>query len=233
MTRGATWAVVPVKDLDRAKRRLADALDLATRRGLSLAMLSDVLDSLAGVPVLDGVALVSRDAGATDLARKRGTRVIRETGTGLNAAVAEAARVLTAEDCATMLVVPADVPLASSAEIAAILGAQGGAPAITLVPDRKGIGTNALACAPPDAISPCFGGRSFKRHLEAARDAGVPATALSLPGLGLDLDTPDDLLALSRRPGSTRTHTYLRDILELGQLRARRSMAPLAAGSRP
>ena len=226
MTGDATWAVVPVKPLEAAKRRLAGALDPAARCGLSLAMLADVLDALDATPGLDGIAVVSRDADVAELARRRGLRVIPETGAGLNAAVAQAANVLSAnvlsaEGCARLLVMPADLPLAAPEEIAAVLAALPEAPGITLVPDRHGVGTNALACAPPDAVAPSFGAGSFARHLEAARDAGIPATVLRLPGLGLDIDTPEDLRALMETPGATWTHAALR---------AARSAAPLAVG---
>ncbi len=225
MTRDAswppTWAVVPVKRLDAAKRRLVGALDPAARRGLSLAMLADVLDALAATPGLDSTAVVSRDGDVAALARRRGLRVIPETGAGLNAAVAQAGNVLSAEGCARLLVMPADLPLAAPEEIAAVLAALPEAPGLTLVPDRHGVGTNALACAPPDAVAPSFGAGSFARHLEAARDAGIPATVLRLPGLGLDIDTPEDLRALTETPGATWTHAALR---------AARSPAPLAVG---
>ena len=227
MTRDGTWALVPVKDLERAKRRLAGALDPAARRGLSLAMLADVLDALDATPGLDattgldGIAVVSRDADVTALARRRGLRVIPEAGAGLNAAVAQAGNVLSAEGCARLLVMPADLPLADPEEIAAVLAALPEAPGLTLVPDRHGVGTNALACAPPDAVAPSFGAGSFARHLQAARNAGIPATVLRLPGLGLDIDTPEDLRALTETPGATWTHAALR---------AARSPAPLAVG---
>ncbi len=162
-----TWAVVPVKDLERAKRRLAGTLDPAARRGLSLAMLADVLDALDATPGLDGAAVVSRDADVAALARRRGLRVIPETGAGLNAAVAQAANVLSAEGCARLLVMPAALPLADPDEIAAVLSALPEAPGLALVPDRHGVGTNALACAPPDAIAPSFGAGSFARHLDS------------------------------------------------------------------
>lgn len=214
MTGGATWAVVPVKSLDAAKRRLAGTLDLAGRRGLMRVMLADVLDTLAATPGVDGVAVISRDPRVARQARAQGARVLPETGVGLNAAVAEAARVLAGEGCATMLVVPADVPLARAEEIAEILGARRAAPALTLVPDRHRIGTNALACTPPAVCTPGFGGRSLERHLEAAHRAGIPVSVLELPGLGLDLDTPDDLAVLRQRPGTTRTQAFLRDLPE-------------------
>ena len=220
-TWAATWAVVPVKTLDAAKQRLAGALDPAARRGLSLAMLADVLDALDATAGLDGAAVVSRDSDVMELARRRGLRVIPETGAGLNAAVAQAANVLSAEGCARLLVMPADLPLAAPEEIAAVLAALPEAPGLTLVPDRHGVGTNALACTPPDAVAPSSGAGSFARHLEAARNAGIPATVLRLPGLGLDIDTPEDLRALMETPGATWTHAALR---------AARSAAPLAVG---
>ncbi len=221
-----TWAVVPVKDLERAKRRLAGTLDPAVRRGLSLAMLADVLDALDATPGLDGAAVVSRDADVVELARRRGLRVIPETGAGLNAAVAQAANVLSAdvlsaEGCARLLVMPADLPLAAPEEIAAVLAALPEAPGLTLVPDRHGVGTNGFLCSPPNAVAPSFGEGSFARHLEAARSAGIPATVLRLPGLGLDIDTPEDLRAVMETPGATWTHAALR---------AARSAVPLAVG---
>jgi 2-phospho-L-lactate guanylyltransferase len=210
-----------VKRLDAAKRRLAGALDPAARRGLSLAMLADVLDALDATPGLDGTAVVSRDAEVTELARRRGLRVIPETGAGLNAAVTQAANALSAEGCARLLVMPADLPLAGPEEIAQVLAALPEAPGLTLVPDRHGVGTNGFLCSPPNAIAPSFGAGSFARHLEAARNAGIPATVLRLPGLGLDIDTPEDLSAFMETPGATWTHAALR---------AARPAAPLAVG---
>ncbi len=220
MTGGTIWAVVPVKSLDAGKRRLAGALDLAGRRSLMRVMLADVLDTLAATPGLDAVAVISRDRRVARQARAQGARMMLETGVGLNAAVTEAARVLAGEGCATMLVVPADVPLAKPEEIAEIVGARRPAPALTLVPDRHGIGTNALACTPPAAVTPRFGKRSLERHQETAHRAGIPVSVLELPGLGLDLDTPDDLAALRQRPGTTRTQAFLRKVMDVASLQA-------------
>ncbi|MEE9196491.1 MAG: 2-phospho-L-lactate guanylyltransferase, partial [Alphaproteobacteria bacterium] len=210
MSRKATWAVVPVKVLDRAKRRLAGVFDPEARIALSLAMLSDVLSALTAVEGLDGVAVISRDARALDLARRTGARVIFEApDDGLNGALRAAARILAAEGCANLLVLPADVPLASPAEISQILTAQGAVPNVILVPESNGPGTNALACSPPEAIAPRFGEESFARHLEAARARGLQPKVLRLAGIGLDIDTPADLGAFCALPGASRTHRFL------------------------
>ena len=64
---------------------------------------------------------------------------------------------------------------------------------VALVPDRAGQGTNLLLLAPPGVIPFQFGPGSRAAHAGSARLVG--ATYVELPGpLGLDLDTPDDLL---------------------------------------
>ena len=208
-----TWAVVPVKSLNRAKQRLAGALGVSERRSLSLAMFSDVLETLQRVDAVDGIAVLSRDARVLDRATRHGVRTLTETETGLNAALEEAAQTLGSEGCKTMLIVPADVPLATPKELGKILQARDDGYAVTIVVDRGGSGTNALACSPPQAIRPCFGRHSLKKHLHAAQRAGLTATVLSLTGVGLDIDVPDDLISLVSRPRRSHTHDCLHAIL--------------------
>ena len=205
-------AVVPVKELSIAKRRL-EGVSPGDRRQLSLAMLSLVLSALKRVRGLDGIAVVTRDTDVIDLTHTLNLRTLQETTTGLNEAVAQAARVLAGEGCSTMIVIPADVPLVTPAEINLILQAQTEGSSVTLVPDRGGTGTNALACSPPDAISPCFGHESLESHTNAAQSAGLAIGVLQLSGLKLDVDTPDDLVALSAQLPETSEYDELRSIL--------------------
>jgi 2-phospho-L-lactate guanylyltransferase len=79
--------------------------------------------------------------------------------------------------------------------------AAAGAPAF--VPSRSGLGTNGAALAPPDAMPLTFGEPSFDNHLAAARARGREPRVLPLPGLGLDVDAPEDLAALLAMPGAT------------------------------
>jgi 2-phospho-L-lactate/phosphoenolpyruvate guanylyltransferase len=66
-------------------------------------------------------------------------------------------------------------------------------PAVILVPDRHGTGTNVLALRPPTAIEFAFGRDSRRVHRAAAESAG--ATYIELGGpLTIDLDTADDLV---------------------------------------
>jgi hypothetical protein len=59
------WAVVPVKERDRAKERLAPLLPPEMRQALALAMLEDVLAALTSAAGLAGLLVVTVDPAAT------------------------------------------------------------------------------------------------------------------------------------------------------------------------
>ena len=208
------WAVIPVKDLANAKQRLAEVLDRSERRRLFRCMLEDVLATVSKARGLAGIVVVTRDGVAAEIARERGARVLSEDhNRGQSAAVGHAAAVLAGEGVEGILTLPGDVPLVTAEEIEAVLdahgGAHGGAPAVSIVPTRDGRGSNCIALTPPDAISFYFGDDSFQPHLEAARQRGIAARVVELPGLGLDIDTPADLRELMRRPGAGSARAYL------------------------
>jgi 2-phospho-L-lactate/phosphoenolpyruvate guanylyltransferase len=108
-----------------------------------------------------------------------------------------------------MLQLPADIPLVTPAEIAALLEAHGPAPAITLAPSRDQRGSNAVACSPPDLLPLRFGEDSFFPHQERARALGIEPRIIERPGLGLDVDTPADLAAFLAVPSASRAFAYL------------------------
>ena len=217
MPRDSIWAVVPAKDLAQAKQRLAGILTPEERQGLALAMLEDVLVALSGVPALAGTIVVTREAALAATAQSFGTRVISDLRhEGPSAAITLAAKELAADAAAGMLAIPADVPLARAAEIAEIVGETRSRPAVTLVPALADMGTNAIALTPSDAIPIRFGKQSFFQHLEAALERGLAPRILRLPGIGLDIDRPEDLAAFLVLRSETRSHRFLqgRDVIE-------------------
>ena len=204
------WAVLPAKDLVDAKQRLADALSPPERRLLFRTMYEDVLTVMAGVATLGGLAVITRDPEAAAVAEAHGARVIPEAeNEGQTAAVEKAVKVLAAEGVDGILTIPGDAPLITTNEIEAVLAAHNGSPAMTIVPAHDRRGSNCIALSPPGLIPFSFGNDSFQPHLAASRAAGVEPLILELPGIGLDIDTPDDLRQLLDRPGDTRTHRYL------------------------
>ena len=78
MSSGTTGAIVPVKVLAHAKRRLSSVLPDAVRQRLVLAMLQDVLAALAGAQSIDWLAVVSADQRVAALAQRHGVSVLPE-----------------------------------------------------------------------------------------------------------------------------------------------------------
>ncbi len=207
------WAVVPVKPFAAAKRRLAPALPPALRARLARAMLGDVLGALAEVRGLAGVAVVTADGEAAALAQALGAHVIAEPqARGLNAALRQAAAERAARGAAGVLVVPGDIPAVTPADIARLLAAHAGAPAVSLVPAHDGEGTCALLVSPPTLLRFAFGPLSFARHCAATARAGIVPrlhAVAELPGIAFDVDLPADLARLAGLPATHRTRRLL------------------------
>jgi len=204
--------LVPVRALEGAKARLGEALDAEERRALVERLLARTIAAAAGARGVAGVAVVSPDAAALDLAASLGATAIRQAGQGLNEGLAVGRDRVIADGADALLVVPADLPGVSAAGLAPIVEAAQAAAAagpsgvsvVALVTDRAGEGNNALLLVPPDAIPFHFGPGSRAAHAAAARAAGATYVEVAGP-LDLDLDTPDDLLAAEARGLGTLT----------------------------
>jgi 2-phospho-L-lactate guanylyltransferase len=209
-TRADVWAVVPVKDTTDAKQRLGNAVAPKLRRRLALAMLEDVLATLAASPGLAGLLVVTVDEAAATLAQCYRARIVADGARdGQTGAVAAAARLLAREGKGAMLTIPGDVPLVTLGEIAQMIAAHDRTPDFVIAPAHDERGSNAVLCAPPDAVPLKFGDDSFLPHLDAARRAGLEPKVLRLPRLGLDIDNPADLDAFMRIPSKTHARAYL------------------------
>jgi 2-phospho-L-lactate guanylyltransferase len=132
-----------------------------------------------------------------------------DSNRGQTAAVEAAAGLLAGEGAEAMMTVPGDVPLATAAEFGRLLAGHAPGPAMSIVPARDERGSNCIVCSPPTAVPLRFGNDSFLPHLAAARGLGIEPRIVPLPGLGLDIDTPDDLAELLARPGTTRSQAFL------------------------
>jgi 2-phospho-L-lactate guanylyltransferase len=192
-------AVLPVKRFSAAKQRLAAGLDGEQRRNLMEAMVGDVLEAIGEARTIERTIVVSGDPAAQELAAEAGAEVVPdpEDGGHVEAALAGIARA-EAEGATCVVLLPGDCPLLEPRELDRLLT---GLPEryVGIVPDRHGTGTNALALSPPDAIVPAFGEGSCARHVALAREAGVAFGVEELASLGLDLDTPADVIALTRK----------------------------------
>jgi len=203
-----TWALVPLRGLEDAKTRLGDELDAEERLELVVAMASRTLAAARGAATIAGTVLVTADPQAARLATSFGARTLVQRLPGLNAAIREARSVAIEAGATAILVLPIDLPAVDHGAIDAIVDAARAAadesgPLVAAVPDRHGSGTNALLIAPPTAIDPAFGERSFEAHRAAA--AAVGARWLELGGpLTADVDTGADLIAAEASAGGGR-----------------------------
>jgi 2-phospho-L-lactate guanylyltransferase len=170
--------LIPLKALDRAKSRLAEALTPDERAELMRSLLDGVVDAVREAGV-DRITVVTAES-------LNGYETWHDRGLAWNDAIEAAA----GEVVRTPLVavISADLPLLRADEVEELLEAtpQRG---IAIARALDG-GTNAVSMRPPGLVRTHFG--------EAASAAvhatlGVEHVVVDLPGLAFDVDTPEDL----------------------------------------
>jgi len=215
------FAAVPVKDLVNAKQRLIPVLSPGERHALAEAMLEDVLDALSEAR-LDELVVVTRDEAVVALARRHGAGCLTEgANRGHTEAVAFAQHEALASGAARFLTLPGDVPCVTPDEVRRLGEALPDEPGVAFAPSLSGFGTNAALLSPPDVMPLKFGEPSFDNHLEAARSRGLIPRVIALPGIGLDIDAPEDLARLLERGPDTRSARLLRRLGVAARLGAR------------
>jgi 2-phospho-L-lactate guanylyltransferase len=188
---GESWlgrevVLIPVKAFRDAKLRLAPAMSAPERAALAQKMATRVVASAAGLPV----AVVCDDLEVATWARDLGALVIWEPGRGLNGAVHEGVSRLAAAGAALAVVAASDLPLATDLRWVTQF------PGVTIVPDRRGDGTNVIGVPTAAGFTFSYGPGSFARHVGEAGRLGLPIRTVRSAPLGWDVDVPDDLAAV-------------------------------------
>lgn len=199
--------LVPVRGLADGKTRLGLALDAEEREALVLGMLRHTLATLNEWPQGSLVHLITDDDDVAAVGSGGGAAIVRDSpGSDLNAALRAGRDSAVAAGASAILCLPADLPLLSLTGLVQLLDAAdaaiaagSGRPIVVIAPaDARG-GTNALLLSPPSIIEPEFGEASLEAHIRAAARADASLQLVIEPGLGFDLDTPDDLERLEPR----------------------------------
>jgi len=201
------YAVTPLKNLENGKRRLAGALSSAERAELIRVMFARVISVLASVDEIVGVGVQTNDETLVPTSCAR----IEDPGTDLNAAAAQAGRLLQSWGASSMLYIAADLPFVTADDIRCMIAA-GRTAAAVFAPDSRGLGTNAILMSPPSLIQPSFGERSLAAHLATARRMAISACVVRRAGLARDIDEPADLPCLIRQGGAR--YSFLHPRLE-------------------
>lgn len=185
--RGAC-ALIAIKERLHCKTRLAGALAAPARVELVRSMLAAVLSAAGGARTVRHIIVVSpeRDSVPAEIP------VLADSGECLNSALTQAHRVLREFGCREVVMLPADLPTITAAEIDALVraGRRGG---FAIAPDAAGVGTNALCLVSAHPFRFQFGLGSQRLHLEEAQRTGLSPQVVRRPGLEFDVDSPADL----------------------------------------
>jgi 2-phospho-L-lactate guanylyltransferase len=183
--------LIPCKNFDHGKSRLAPDLDSDSRRALCEQFLRQTLGLAMSIVPPRQVNVLTDDPRAALIGADCGASTLPDAGGGLNSALEEAKRLLLPDySCKPdMLVLPTDLPYATSAAISAVVAC---AADVVIVPDRERQGTN-LLCLKAQVLknfSFAFGPDSFPRHCAAASTAGYSVQVVSDELLAFDVDQP-------------------------------------------
>jgi 2-phospho-L-lactate guanylyltransferase len=189
--RRGVCALIAIKERVHCKTRLAQALAPRARIQLVRSMLAAVLSAAGGARTVRHIIVLSpeRDSVPADIP------VLADSGESLNGALTQAHRVLREFGCREVVMLPADLPTITAADIDALVraGRRGG---FAIAPDAAGVGTNALCLGSARSFHFQFGSDSRRLHLEEAERAGLSPQVVRLPGLEFDVDSPADLARL-------------------------------------
>jgi 2-phospho-L-lactate/phosphoenolpyruvate guanylyltransferase len=191
-------AILPVKRFHVAKQRLGEALGSGSRAALAAAMFADVLSALERSSMLHAIVVVSSERAVRDIVAGRDVILIEDmTEKGQSHAARAGLARAAALGLDRAALVPSDCPLLEPAELEELFVRAAGGADVVLVPDRHDTGTNALVVDPSGTFEPQFGPGSRQRHVDQAKRRGLSCAIERPSSLTIDVDTGDDLVALS------------------------------------
>ena len=205
--------LLPVKDLNNAKKRLTGVLTPEERLGLAGAMLADTIRAVQGVELAEKILLVTNYVPAMRVAQENGWEILREEQQiSESDSVDAASRICEERGVTALLRVPLDVPLVQASDIDELLAVECDAPALVIVPSRDGLGTNAILRMPPALFPSHFGNGSYAKHVGEAERVGARVILRRNTRLEMDVDDEADLRELLKYDLSgTVTGRWLRE----------------------
>jgi 2-phospho-L-lactate guanylyltransferase len=204
--------LLPIKDLSKAKQRLAGVLTPNERLELAQAMLADTTRAVLGVQQAERIFVVTNYAPAMRIAEENAWEFLwEERQISESHSVDAASRACTARGITRLLRLPLDIPLVQPRDIDALLEIKCPANAVVLVPSRDGTGTNAILRCPPTLFPSHFGHGSFAKHRAEAEQRNAQIIVCRNSRLEMDVDDSDDLSLLVRHDlRGTTTGQWLR-----------------------
>jgi 2-phospho-L-lactate guanylyltransferase len=205
--------LLPIKDLNNAKKRLMGVLTAEERFGLAEAMLKDTIRAVQGVRLAEKVFVVTNYGPVMQLAEENGWEILREERQiSESDSVDAASRLCELRGVTGLLRIPLDVPLVQPSDIDELLAFECVEPAVVIVPSSDGLGTNAILRMPPALFPSHFGVGSFAKHVGKAERIGARVIFHRNVRLEMDVDDEADLRALLKNDLSgTETGRWLHE----------------------
>jgi 2-phospho-L-lactate guanylyltransferase len=183
--------VVPIRAFALGKARLAGHLPDDERSALARRLAENVVRAAADLAVV----VVSSDDEVRRWAHAHGVEVVPDPGS-LDAAAATGREHLARRGVVRVVVAHADLPDVRTFSTVLTDAAQ---PIAVLVPCHRDDGTPVLSVPTAAPFRFAYGEGSFRRHVVAARAAGLAVRVVRDPALAFDVDTVDDLEQLTAR----------------------------------
>lgn len=190
--------ILPIKDLQTCKSRLASALDVDARASLMTALATDALQAAQQSKLLCSCYVVSHDPQVHALAKQYGAEVIDlPDDVCLNSGVTAALKHLPLMISPT-LIVHADIPALSARNLDNLIARHTIAGVdLTLVPDVQENGTNAMVLSGGRNFRFHYGEQSFSKHLRQAELSSLRHQRLAHEAFAYDIDVSSDLARLA------------------------------------
>lgn len=206
------FAIVPAKQFEKGKSRLASLLDIRDRVKLGGLLLDSTLCTLEKATAISNTIVVSSDVRAKTIAKIHGAIFLEEgKDIGVNNAVTLANDYCIQAGAEATIVVPQDLPLALSKDIDTICNAaKNWHNCLIICPSARCDGSNALLRRPPNLIDSYYDNNSFNKHINAAKKAGAKIKIILSHRMMQDLDTVDDAQYLTQKAPKCKPLVYLR-----------------------
>ena len=205
-------AILPVRLLPSAKKRLEGLLDDSARHRLVLAMLKDALTAATQAREIQHILVVTNDEKLKAPSRSQRVEVFVANRGSLNGDIATAIEHARDQGADAVLILLPDLPLLTGKTLDALIQAGRGETFVVIAGDWRGTGTNALYLRPPTAVPPQFGANSFDAHLALAKRAELNPVSFTANETALDLDDAEALTRFQQiateSPKANASNTY-------------------------
>lgn len=173
-------------------------------------MAEHVIQQVVTSGIANQITVVTADSTLEQALTMEGVRYLLqpESIRGLNPAISLGRESTLADASDRLLVLFADLPEISAADLIAI---DQSTAAVTIIPDQQRQGTNALLLQGRTVLQRFtfhYGIGSHTAHVKEASSLDLSSVSLPISGLAIDLDTPADWSALSL---STQTRLFTND----------------------